>query len=152
VSDFRRGMFVGAVAVLLGAIVITGLCSAQDWLVVNGLAKHLDGGIHCNSTTSGLGLEHDFTRSTKAIVGFYRNSNCRYSSYAGAGYLPLHVGTVSLGGVFGMVTGYRVSPMPAAAFAASIEGKVLGFNLVLVPPVGDESPGVLWLQGKVRLR
>jgi hypothetical protein len=131
---------------------VVSCSSAQDWLTISGLAKHLDGGTHCNSITSGLGLEHDVTKDTKGIVGFYRNSNCRYSSYAGGSYQPLHLGPVALGGVFGLVTGYRVSPLPAAAFAASIEGKVLGANLVLVPPVGDESPSVLWLQGKVRLR
>jgi hypothetical protein len=82
------------VRALIAAVLIAaaGAACAEDWLSLHGLAKHLDGGIHCNSTTSGLGFEHGVTSAFRTIAGFYRNSNCRYSAYAGAAYLPLQLG------------------------------------------------------------
>jgi|SRR5581483_1438898 len=120
-------------------------CNAQDWLVGSGLAKHLDGGEHCNSVTEGLGLEHgDYA------VGFYRNSNCRWSTYAARAWMPIRAGAVRAGLLGGVVTGYQTPVMPAAAGVVSFEGERYGANLILVPPAGRASPGVAWLQWKVR--
>lgn len=135
---------------LLAAMLLAaaGAACAQDWIAVHGLAKHLDGRIHCNSTTSGLGFERGVTAAFRTIAGFYRNSNCRYSAYAGAAYLPIEVGPVRLGGLAGLVTGYRMSPLPAAGFVAAFEWRRFGIDVVLIPPY-NESGNVLWVSAKV---
>lgn len=122
---------------------------AEDWLVVSGLAKHLDGDRHCNSTTAGAGFERTQSANWRSTVGFYRNSQCRWSTYVAEAWMPLHFGQVHVGGIFGVVTGYRAQVMPAAGAAMGYEGKKYGLNLIFIPPYRD-SGNVLWLQGKVR--
>lgn len=147
--DFKAGLIVGVILAFLSVLAVGKLARAfaEDWLVISGLAKHLDGREHCNSVTSGLGLEYD-----GYAAGFYRNSNCRWSAYAAKSWLPLRAGQVRIGGLVGAVTGYGATLLPVAAFAASLEGEKYGLNLVLVPPTGSASPGVAWLQFKVKLR
>lgn len=147
-SDFRQGVIVGALLVGLLLAGFVGFCKAQDWLAMHGLAKHLDGQIHCNSTTSGLGLQHGISESWRAMAGFYRNSNCVYSAYAGGAYLPLALGPVHLGGLAGLVTGYKVSPLPAAGLVAALEWRRFGVDVVFIPPYKD-SGNVLWVSAKV---
>jgi hypothetical protein len=132
-------------AVLFAA---AGAAFAQDWVALHGLAKHLDGHVHCNSTTSGLGIEHGISESWRTMAGFYRNSNCRYSGYAGGAYLPLTLGPVHLGGLAGLATGYKVSPLPAAGFVAALEWRRFGVDVVFIPPYKD-SGNVLWVSAKV---
>lgn len=138
-------------AVLFAAVLFAaaGAAFADDWLVVNGLAKHLDGELHCNSTTSGLGYEREHTRTLRATVGFYRNSNCRWSAYAAEAWTPLELGAVRAGVLGGVVTGYTARIMPAGGLALSIEGRTLGANVIFIPPY-KESGNVVWLQAKVR--
>lgn len=132
-------------AFLLG--MVTMVCfqgRTADWIVISGLAKHLDGQQHCNSTTSGIGLEvNDYA------AGIYRNSNCRWSLYGAKAWLPLRYGSLRGGLIGGVVTGYETPLMPVAGFAATYEGKTYGINLILIPPVG-ESGNVAWLTFKRR--
>jgi hypothetical protein len=55
------------------------------------------------------------------MAGFYRNSNCRYSGYAGGAYLPLTLGPVHLGGWRGSppVTRYRRCRRPGSSLRSS---------------------------------
>jgi hypothetical protein len=122
--------------------------NAQDWLSLHGLAKHLDGKVHCNSTTSGLGVEHGISQTVRAMAGFYRNSNCRYSAYAGGAYTPLALGQVHLGALAGVVSGYRNSVLPAAGLVAALEWQRFGVDVVFIPPYKD-SGNVLWVSAKV---
>jgi hypothetical protein len=117
---------------------------SKNWIVLSGLAKHLDGAIHCNSTTSGLGVEvNDYA------AGIYRNSNCSYSAYAAKAWLPLRSENWRGGLIFGVATGYGAPVMPVAGLAGTYEGKEYGVNLVFVPPYKD-SGNVLWLTFKRR--
>jgi hypothetical protein len=128
-------------------LAVAGTACAGDWLVVSGVAKHLDGGIHCNSTTSGLGYERGQGSGWRGMVGFYRNSNCEYSGYAAEAKCT--EGSIALCGLVGAVTGYSAPIMPVAGLALAVEGRHLGANLIFIPPWRD-SGNVLWLQGKVR--
>lgn len=138
-----------AILFAVGAAAVVGKCYGQDWLVVNGLAKHLDGQLHCNSTTSGLGYEREHTRALRTTVGFYRNSNCRWSAYVAEAWTPIDLGLVRAGVLGGIVTGYTAAVMPAGGLALSIEGHTFGANVIFIPPYKD-SGNVLWLQAKVR--
>lgn len=118
--------------------------AAVDWMVGSGLAKHMDGGEHCNSVTTGMGIERSDT-----ALGFYRNSNCRWSVYAAKAWMPVRSGWLRAGVMGGGATGYGRPITPAGAFAAALEGERFGVNLIYVPPLGG-SGNVLWLQVKRR--
>jgi len=131
---------------LLGLILAIGASGrAQDWIVSNGLAFHLDGSSHChNHFTPGLGLEFG-----SYAIGFYSNSNCRWSAYAAKSWLPLQFSNVKVGAIGGVVTGYAQSILPAAGLAATFETERYGINLIYVPPF-QNSGNVAWIQWKVR--
>lgn len=148
----HRLLLTGAViwlALIGGCVLACSKAFAQDWLVVSGVAKHLDGDRHCNSTTAGVGLEKSLVENWTMTAGVYRNSQCRWSWYAAEAWLPLHFGSVHAGAIAGVVTGYRSSVMPAGGLALAIEGAELGLNVIFIPPYRD-SGNVLWLQAKVR--
>ncbi len=134
-------------AFLAGLLAGVGLSGrAADYVIVSGLAKHLDGKQHCNSTTTGLGYEHSQSENWSYQVGFYRNSNCRWSSYAAEAWMPLHFGSVAMGVLGGVVSGYGSSILPAGGFVTSYTFKTWKLNLITIPPIGNSSDGVLWLQ------
>lgn len=142
--NFAAG-FVSALLMVAAVGVFGRAMSEEVWVVVSGLAKHLDHREHCNSVTSGLGLE-----ARGYAVGFYRNSNCRWSTYAAKTWLPLKVGEWKAGAISGVVTGYKNSLLPAAALALTYEQKGWGFNLIGVPPFKESAGGVVWAQLKFR--
>jgi hypothetical protein len=144
----RRGALI---VFALFALVWALACAAQDWLVVNGLVAHLKGTYCNNRITRGAGLEHA-TGSVRLAVGFYDNSNCRNSNYAAAAWLPLQFTDWRVGVISGAATGYRASVTPAGGLAASYETEKYGLNVIGIPPMGESSPGVIWLQAKFRWR
>lgn len=142
VRDFLIGLAVG----VLIAIGLSG--KAETWMVVNGLAQHLDHNSYCNNhITKGFGIEH-----SGWSLGIYDNSNCNLSAYVAKSWLPLAVGSVRIGAIAGAVSGYANVPLPAAGLVATYERERWGTNLVFIPPFADSSPGVLWLQLKFRWR
>lgn len=139
-----------AAAFLLGLLIGVGLSGrAEDYVIVSGLAKHLDGKQHCNSTTTGLGYEHSQSENWRSQIGFYRNSNCRWSAYAAEAWMPLHLGNLSLGLLGGVVSGYASSILPAGGIVTAYRFKNWKLNLITIPPVGNSSDGVLWLQAGI---
>jgi hypothetical protein len=134
-----------AAGLLCGILIAIGITSrAADWLVLSGYARHLSGGEHCNSTTTGIGLERN-----AYAAGAYRNSNCKWSAYAARSWMPLHAGAVKLGTIGGLVSGYGRPLTPVAGFAASVEGDRYGLNVIYIPPAAS-SGNVLWFTAKVR--
>jgi len=56
--------------------------------------------------------------------------------------MPWHLGPVSMGGMFGIIDGYRPlhgKPIPMIMPFASIESKNVGINIMAMPPIGDLS-------------
>jgi hypothetical protein len=125
-----------------------GFSKAQDWLVLSGYAIHLDHARHCNSFTKGIGVEKVLSENRRLSIGAYDNSNCNTSTYAAAAWTPLHLGSVHLGVIGGLVTGYRVPLLPAGGMVASFERRTWGVNVIGIPPTGASGKGVLWLQAK----
>jgi hypothetical protein len=143
-----------AAGLLLGLCIAIGLSGrAENWLVVNGVVAHTEGSYCNNRITKGLGYEK-VNGSLRLGVGFYDNSNCQWSTYAAAAWLPLYLQSINLrvGGIVGGVTGYRSSVTPAGGIAIASEEQGYGFNVIAIPPLSASSPGVIWLQFKVRLR
>lgn len=141
------------IAFLLGMAAMVAMQGrAETWVVLNGLAQHLDRGGYCNNhVTKGLGLEQNGWQ-----IGFYDNSNCQLSAYAAKSWLPLYLqfsdSRVRAGVIVGAVSGYADVPLPAVGLAATYERERWGANLIFIPPMSESSVGVLWLQGKVRWR
>lgn len=139
--------FVSAL-VLVAAVGVLARAKADTWLVLNGLAQHLDSGSYCNNhVTKGLGVERDGWQ-----VGFYDNSNCALSTYVAKSWLPVRIEPVRIGAILGAVSGYASYPLPAVGLAAAYERDRWGANLIFIPPMSESSVGVMWLQFKVRLR
>jgi hypothetical protein len=141
--NFWRGSSVGLL------IAIGWNARSEDWLIVSGVAKHLDGQQHCNSTTSGLGWERSQNGVDRYQIGFYRNSNCRYSAYAAKAWLPLQYSHWRFGTVGGFATGYKYAVTPAGGLAATYELQHVGLNFLYVPQI-QNSGNVLWASLKFK--
>lgn len=138
-------------AFLLGLLVGIGMSGrAADYVVVSGLALHLDGATHCNTyVTPGIGYEHTLSKNWQLSVGAYDNSNCRLSAYVAGAWLPLKFSDWRLGTISGLVSGYNNSVLPVGGLVFSYEPKnKIGFNFIFIPPAGETSAGVGWLQVK----
>ena len=138
-------------AFLLGLLAGVGLSGrTQDYVVISGLALHLDGARHCNTyVTPGIGYEHALSKTWKLSVGAYDNSNCKLSSYVAGAWLPLKYGSFKLGTISGLVSGYNNSILPVAGLVLSYEPKNrIGLNFLFIPPAGDTSDGIFWAQFK----
>jgi hypothetical protein len=142
----RRGALI--LFAVLTTLFVCALARAGDWLVVNGLAQHLDPGSHCHDhVTPGFGYELEFSRNWRASIGVYDNSNCNVSAYGALIHTPVHLGRLSVGWLAGAVSGYRAGAVPAAGFAAAYERGDWGLNTIFIPPF-EGSGNVLWLQAK----
>lgn len=141
------------IAFLLGMAAMVAIQGhSEDSIVVSGLAVHLDGDKHCNSITEGLGWEHSQSENLRSQIGFYRNSNCRWSTYAAEAWTPLKLGPTHSGIIAGLVTGYRASITPVAGLVTTYDLGKFALNIVTIPPSGDSGKGVLWFQLSFPLR
>jgi hypothetical protein len=136
-------------AFLLGMVAanhsLAGFDQSQSWIVVSGIAHHLNGNGYCNNRlTKGIGIEKD-----DWALGAYDNSNCELSLYAAKAWRPIKFGSWRAGLLGGVVSGYNSAVLPAAGLAMTYERKEWGANLLLIPPAG-ESSGVLWGQLKFK--
>jgi len=112
------------------------------WLVMSGASYHFQRDPKHNERNWGLGLEIKLDNDKSIVFGQYRNSIDNESHYGGITWLPYHMGPVSMGGMFGIIDGYRPlhgKPIPMIMPFATIEGKSLGLNIMAMPPIGDLS-------------
>lgn len=106
-----------------------------------------------NEVNPGLGFEHQLSDTSKAIGGFYRNTEGRNSMYGGVNYSPVSVGPVQLGANLGLLSGYSAAPViPMIAPTASLEGKDYGLNLTFMPNPKDWKTSAVGLQVKRRVK
>jgi hypothetical protein len=131
---------IGAVLIIAAALYLPK-CAAQTSLVVTLGSRHLGGGDFCEQNL-GLGLEQG--RESKRIVGFYKNSLCRTSVYAGMTYQPLQFANWRLGVVGIGVTGYEDPITLGAGLALTYDGM---WNAIWFPnKKGDLFAGVIGVQ------
>jgi len=142
--------------VTIALIATANKAEAQDWVGVTVGSYHFDRERkHNEIQLPSLHYEHGFSRDWRGIVGTYKNSFWRQSSYVGAVYSPLHfdVGPeVSLGVLGGLFTGYTEGRAdPIVALAGSVEWDRYGVNATWIPPILG-TKGVVALQLKWRFR
>lgn len=95
-----------------------------------------------NNDTPGLGLLCATEKpDTSVAVGTYYNSLRKQSYYAAVAYQPYRLGSVKIGGLAGVVTGYRegLTPMLAAAVSVPIT-KSISAHIMAVPSITSVSP------------
>jgi hypothetical protein len=153
--------FLTAAAVLgffIWAAIIAGVglgakALSADWLTATVRSHHMERGKGYEEQNMGLGVETDVSQRTRLALGFYRNSERRDSLYGAFVYCPVSVrwGNWRGCGMAGAVSGYNDTVAPLAGMVLSYEGKVYGFNVLMLPNKrGDLSHGVLAFQAKLR--
>jgi len=90
---------------------------------------------HLNEINPGIGLrfvDGDYHK----MVGVYKNSDRKLSTYAMLAWTPINLGPAHIGAVGGVITGYSSPYIPAAGLYASINltGRA-NLNITLVPTI-----------------
>lgn len=125
------------------------------WLNPGLYSYHFDRNRDFNSINIGLGAEYQFSSVASITAGVYRNSYYQASSYLGSYWQPIQMGPVKLGLVAGIFNGYSNTNnggwFPAALPAASVEGDLIGCNLIIIPTIPSRISGSLSLQLKFKV-
>lgn len=151
------------------AMCFSGICGANDsaimliestpknslWLNPGLYSYHFDRNKDFNSVNIGFGAEYQFSSIASITAGVYRNSYYQTSGYLGAYWQPIGVGPIKLGLVAGVFNGYANTNnggwFPAALPAATLEGNLIGCNLLFIPTIPGKISGSLSLQIKFKV-
>jgi hypothetical protein len=122
----------------------------RDWILSGFYSKHFSNDRQLNDANTGAFFEHDFARNWGLLAGIYKNSGYVESKFVAATWQPLHAGPVSLGVLFGGITGYvqlghgRLSPGALPLLSAGNE--IVKANAYCVPPVIKTAAALCALQ------
>lgn len=139
-----------------GPIDVVEITSKNElWLNPGLLSYHFDQSKNFNSINYGFGAEYKFSNVTSLTAGTYRNSYYRQSNYIGGYWQPLAIGLVHIGVVAGGFNGYSNTNnggwFPAVLPALSVEGDLIGLNLLVIPTIPNRVSGSLSLQLKIKV-
>lgn len=138
---------------LLEAIPVTD--KSQLWLNPGLYSYHFDRNRDFNSFNYGFGAEYKFSSVASITFGSYRNSYYHPSLYVGAYWQPIAIGPVQVGVVAGGFNGYANTNnggwFPAVLPAFTMEGDLVGLNLIVIPTIPNHVSGSLSLQLKVKV-
>ena len=127
----------------------------EVWLNAGFYSYHFQRDKGLNDGNSGFGAEYRFSAVSSLTAGRFRNSERKYSNYAGIYYQPIMIGPVRLGAVIGGFNGYPKAVnggwFLAAIPAASVEYQRLGVNLTIVPSYKDRLYGAVSIQFKLKI-
>jgi hypothetical protein len=128
---------------------------SELWLNPGMYSYHFDRNRDFNSFNYGFGAEYKFSSVASLTAGTYRNSHYQQSNYIGAYWQPIALGPIHIGVVAGGFNGYPSTNnggwFPAVLPALSLEGDLLGFNLLLIPTIPNRVAGSLSLQMKIKV-
>lgn len=128
---------------------------SEIWLNPGMYSYHFDRNKDFNSVNYGFGAEYKFSTVASVTAGTYRNSHYHQSSYIGAYWQPIAIGPIHIGVVAGGFNGYPNTNnsgwFPAVLPALSLEGDLLGLNLLLIPTIPNRVAGSLSLQIKIKV-
>lgn len=128
---------------------------SELWLNPGMYSYHFDRNRDFNSVNYGFGAEYQFSSVASLTAGTYRNSHFHQSNYIGAYWQPVAIGPIHIGVVAGGFNGYSNTNhggwFPAVLPALSLEGDLLGFNLLLIPTIPNRVAGSLSLQMKIKV-
>jgi hypothetical protein len=90
---------------------------------------------HLNEFNPGVGL-HFTDGNYHKLIGVYKNSDSKLSTYALIAWTPINVGIAHVGAVGGVVTGYSSPYIPVAGLYASINlTDRANLNITAVPTI-----------------
>lgn len=128
---------------------------SEVWINPGLLSYHFDSSRGFNALNYGLGIEYKFSSVSSLTAGTYRNSYYSTSNYIGVYWQPFAIGPATIGIVLGGFDGYsgvnNGGWFPAALPAISIEGDVIGINLLLIPTIPNHVSGALSFQLKLKV-
>jgi hypothetical protein len=134
--------------------VIDPVEKSELWINPGLLSYHFDQSKNFNAVNYGFGGEYKFSSVASFTAGTFRNSNYHQSNYIGAYWQPIAIGPVKIGMVAGGFNGYSSNNnggwFPAVLPAFTVEGGRVGFNVILIPTIGDRVSGSLSLQLKFK--
>lgn len=135
--------------------VVEPISKSEVWLSPGLLSYHFDQNKDFNSLNYGFGGEYKFSSVASLAAGTYRNSYYRQSNYIGAYWQPIAIGPIHIGVVAGGFNGYSNTNnggwFPAVLPALTVEGELIGFNLLVIPTIPNRVSGSLSLQMKIKV-
>lgn len=136
---------------LLAGVLLALACNAfaDTWGTLNCCSYHTERPTRFNERNQGFGFETDVAKDWRAIGGLYENSIGDTSLYAGVMWNAVQWGYLRINVMGGLFTGYGHAVVPVVAPVISLEGKMVGVNVLALPPVGDHQ-GIFALQLKVK--
>ena len=127
----------------------------EVWLNPGFYSYHFELERNLNNNNLGFGAEYRYSTVSSLTVGRFHNSDRAISSYAAWYWQPLALGPVRLGGLLGVIDGYRRANsggwFPTLLPVASYEYKNLGINLTVVPAIKNLVYGSITLQLKLKV-
>lgn len=113
-------------------------------LLIHALAIHFEPGYRSDTLGAGIVCEED---DVLYAAGGFRNSEGKRSLYAVAGWQPLHLQSVRIGVVAGLINGYTYQDGKPFAMAAAVVSASLWdgakLRIMAVPPVPGVSTGAV---------
>ena len=145
------------ILVLLLLLTLPILAHADNYLDINVGCYHWDRQAvkeyNFNENNFGIAYEHDNGNFLETI-GYYNNSLRVNSDYALVGYEPIKLGSVKLGVIGGVITGYKYKSapfVPAIGAIATYNTSFGGINLIATPNYKSMGVyGFLGLQLKIK--
>jgi hypothetical protein len=135
----RHQKCISRAACLLAALLVIPSVKAEEGdvhIVLHGLSLHSqarENGRDWNQVNAGLALRYELDTSWSMQLGGYRNSMNRTSAYALADWTPLQVDQLQIGGLVGVMTGYKSDLRPALGGVVRWQREHLSLALRLVP-------------------
>ena len=125
------------------------------WVNLGMYSIHGKEEVKLNNENFGFGVEYKISESQSITAGTFKNSDFEQSRYLGWYWLPLELGPVRLGGIFGVIDGYSKArngnAFPAILPAISYEGERFGINIYPIPGFSNNLYTAVSLQLKIRL-
>lgn len=128
---------------------------SEVWIDSGFATAHFDSGKNLNGSNVGYGAEYRFSGTMAAAAGHFYNSDRRHSSYAGVIWQPYAIGPLRLGATVAAFNGYpRVRDgrwFPALIPTMTLEYKLVGINIGVIPSLGDRLYGGVSVQLKLKI-
>lgn len=128
---------------------------SEVWLNPGFYSFHFDKDKGLNDNNFGPGIEYRYSTTSSITVGAFDNSDNQTSRFVGWYWQPLELGPARLGVVIGALDGYPKARnggwFPAAIPAVSMEYKMVGTNILIIPGYKDRLYGAISVQVKVRV-
>ena len=108
-----------------------------------------------NGNNFGPGIEYRYSTTSSVTVGSFDNSDNQNSHFAGWYWQPIGLGPARLGMVVGVLDGYPKMKdggwFPAVIPAVSMEYKMVGTNILIIPGYKDRLYGAISVQVKLKV-